>query len=219
MSPSDISALVVTLQLAVVTTLCLLLLGTPLAAWLAHTRCRARPFIEALVALPLVLPPTVLGFYLLLALGANGPLATLGIQPLFTFTGLVIGSIIYSLPFVVQPLVTSFRSVPSAQLEVAETLRADRWQQFRYIIAPQCKAGFLTATILGFAHTVGEFGIVLMIGGSIEDSTRVASIAIYDHVESMNYRGAHLLSAILLIFSFVVLSAVFLLQQRKEPTA
>lgn len=214
MGAADLTALWVTLQLAMVTTLVLLLVGTPLALWLARTRWRGRAVVEAIVALPLVLPPTVLGFYLLVALGKDGPLASWGIEPLFSFTGLVIGSVIYSLPFVVQPLVGAFSALPERQLEVAATLGATSWERFWQVMVPQARVGFITATVLGFAHTVGEFGVVLMIGGSIAGETRVASIAIFDHVESMDYGSAHALSAVLLVFSFAVLCAVFALRRR-----
>ncbi len=216
---ADLSALAITLKLALITTLILLLLGTPLAWWLARSRWRHRYLVEAVVALPLVLPPTVLGFYLLLLLGPHGPLGALmnalGGQPLaFTFTGLVIGSVIYSMPFVVQPLQTAFIAVGSRPLEVAATLRASPLDRFFTIAMPLARPGFVTAAVLGFAHTLGEFGVVLMIGGNIPGATRVASIAIYDHVESLDYLHAHWLSGALIVFSFVLLVTVYALNRR-----
>jgi molybdate transport system permease protein len=216
---ADLSALAITLKLALITTLILLLLGTPLAWWLARSRWRHRYLVEAVVALPLVLPPTVLGFYLLLLLGPHGPLGVLmdalGGQPLaFTFTGLVIGSVIYSLPFVVQPLQTAFIAVGRRPLEVAATLRASPLDRFFTIAVPLARPGFVTAAVLGFAHTLGEFGVVLMIGGNIPGATRVASIAIYDHVESLDYLHAHWLSGALIVFSFVLLVTVYALNRR-----
>ena len=216
---ADFSALWITLQLSAVATLILLALGTPLAWWLAHTRWRFKTVVEALVALPLVLPPTVLGFYLLIALGPNGPVgglcASLGLQPLaFTFTGLVIGSLVYSLPFVVQPLRDTFASLGRRPLEVAATLRASKWDRFLTVVVPMARPGFLTAAILGFAHTLGEFGVVLMIGGNIPGETRVLSIAIYDHVEAMEYGRAHWLAGGLLVISFVLLVVTYRLHGR-----
>lgn len=218
-SYGDLDALWVTLQLAVVTTLVLLLLGTPLAWWLARTRFRFRPLIEAVVALPLVLPPTVLGFYLLIALSPQGFLgriaAALGGGTLaFSFCGLVIGSVLYSLPFVVQPLRDAFQSVGERPLEVASTLRAAPWDRFFNVVIPLSRPGFLTAAVLGFAHTVGEFGVVLMIGGNVPGRTRVLSIAIYDHVEALEYTQAHWVAAGLLILSFVLLVLVYSLNRR-----
>lgn len=218
-SDNDLTALLITFKLAALSTLILLLLGTPLAWWLARTRWRFRFLIEALVALPLVLPPTVLGFYLLLLLGPHGPLGqlaeTLGIAPLaFTFTGLVIGSVLYSMPFVVQPLQTAFAGIGRRPLEVAATLRAAPLDRFLSVALPLARTGFLTAIVLGFAHTLGEFGVVLMIGGNIPGETRVASIAIYDHVESLEYLQAHLLSGVLLLISFVLLISVYALNRR-----
>ena len=216
---ADLAALAITLQLALASTLVLLLLGTPLAWWLARTKWRFKFIPEAIVALPLVLPPTVLGFYLLLALGPNGPVGglmeSLGGRPLaFTFTGLVIGSVIYSMPFVVQPLQDAFAAVGRRPLEVAATLRASPLDRFFTVAVPLARPGFLTASVLGFAHTLGEFGVVLMIGGNIPGETRVASIAIYDHVEGLEYAHAHGLSAVLLLFSFSLLVLVYALNRR-----
>lgn len=215
----DLIALGITLKLAFFTTLILLLLGTPLAWWMARTRWRFKFLIEAIVALPLVLPPTVLGFYLLLALGPNGPVGglidSLGGRPLaFTFTGLIIGSVVYSLPFVVQPLQDAFHAIGKRPLEVAATLGATPLDRFFTIAVPLARPGFFTAAVLGFAHTLGEFGVVLMIGGNIPGETRVVSIAIYDHVESLEYVHAHWLSAGLLLLSFVLLITVYALNRR-----
>ena len=214
-----ISALALTLQLAAVSTAVLLLLATPFAWWLARTRARWKGAVEAAVALPLVLPPTVLGFYLLLALGPRGPLGALaealGAAPLvFTFTGLVIGSVVYSLPFVVQPLQASFEEIGSRPLDVAATLGAGPWDRFFTVAVPLARRGFLVAAVLGFAHTLGEFGVVLMIGGNIPGETRVVSIAIYDRVESLDYAGAHRLSVTLLALSFAVLLVVYTTSRR-----
>ncbi|AGM40291.1 molybdenum ABC transporter permease ModB [Spiribacter salinus M19-40] len=210
------------IQLASVTVVVLLALGTPLAWWLATTRHRLRVPIDALVALPLVLPPTVLGFYLLILLGPRGPiggpwLQVTGETLTFSFTGLVIASVLYSLPFVVQPLRDAFRAVGAGPMEVAATLGARPLDAFLTIACPLAGRGFLTAIVLGFAHTLGEFGAVLMVGGSIPGETRVVGIAIYEHVETLNYPAAHLLSAGLLIFSFVVLVLVYALNRRARP--
>jgi len=219
LTASDLTALWITFKLAVVSTAILLLLGTPLAWWMARSQWRFRFLVEAIVALPLILPPTVLGFYLLIALGPRGPLGQLmhlfGGPPLaFTFAGLVLGSVIYSLPFVVQPLQNAFQSIGQRPLEVAATLRASPRDRFLHVAVPLARPGFLTATVLGFAHTVGEFGVVLMIGGNIPGTTRVASIAIYDHVESMQYANAHWLSGLLLLVSFVLLATVYAVNKR-----
>jgi molybdate transport system permease protein len=216
---SDLTALWITLRLAGLTTLILLLLGTPLAWWLARTRFRLKAVLEALVALPLVLPPTVLGFYLLLALGPHGAvgglLSALGAGPLaFSFSGLVVGSVFYSLPFVVQPLQDAFASVGRRPLEAAATLRASPLDRFFTVAVPMARPGFLTAAVLGFAHTVGEFGVVLMIGGNIPGETQVLSITIYDHVEALQYGRAHWLAGGLLLLSFVMLLAVYVLNRR-----
>ena len=210
----DITALIITLRLAATTTIILLIVGTPIAWWLANTRSRLRSTIEAIIALPLVLPPTVLGFYLLLAFSPDGPVgkavAALGLPSLaFSFTGLVLGSVIYSMPFVVQPLQNSFVSLGKRPLEVAATLGASAIDRFISVVLPLSKMGYLTAAVLGFAHTLGEFGVVLMIGGNIPGQTQVLSIAIYDHVEALEYGQAHWLAGGLLIGSFLVLLMVY----------
>jgi len=210
----DLAALVLTLELAAISAAVLLVVATPLAWWLARTPSRWKGPIEATVALPLVLPPTVIGFYLLLALGPRGPIgalaAELGLGPLvFTFTGLVVGSVVYSLPFVVQPLQASFEEVGGAVLDAAATLGAGPLDRFLTVAAPLARRGFLVAAVLGFAHTLGEFGVVLMIGGNIPERTRVVSIAIYEHVETLDYAAAHRLSALLLAISFGVLLAIY----------
>lgn len=213
--PDDVTALWLTLRLAAVTTILLLILGTPLAWWLARTQRRIKLLIESVVALPLVLPPTVLGFYVLLMLGPQGPIQALGGPALaFTFTGLVIGSVFYSLPFVVQPLQNAFSSVSNDLLEAASTLRAKPLDRFFSIVLPLSLRGFLTATTLGFAHTVGEFGVVLMIGGNIPGETQVVSIAIYDHVEAVDYASAHTLSAVLIGLSFTMLLLLYMINGR-----
>jgi len=214
LTEADLIALWTTIRLAAIATLILLLIGTPLAWWLARTRSRSKAIVEALVALPIVLPPTVVGFYLLIALGPNGVVGrlmlSLGGEPLaFTFTGLVIGSVFYSLPFVVQPLQTAFAAVGNRSLEAAATLRAAPLDRFFSVAVPLARPGFLTATVLGFAHTIGEFGVVLMIGGNIPGETQVLSIAIYDHVEAVNYAGAHMLAGGLLVASFQMLLLVY----------
>ncbi len=219
MNHPDLTALWITLKLAGLTTLLLLLLGTPLAWWLARTRWRGKFLVEAVVALPLVLPPTVLGFYLLVALGPQGPLGKLalmmGARPLpFTFAGLVVGSLIYSLPFVVNPLQNAFEAIGRRPLEAAATLGASPWDRFFTVAVPLARPGFLTAAVLGFAHTVGEFGVVLMIGGNIPGKTQVLSIAIYDHVEALEYGQAHTLAAGLLAVSFLLLVAVYAVNRR-----
>ncbi len=219
LNDADLAALAITLKLAGITTLILLLLGTPFAWWMARTRWRYKFMLEAVVALPLVLPPTVLGFYLLVALGPRGPVGGLmewlGGQPLaFTFAGLVIGSVLYSMPFVVQPLQGAFASIGRRPMEVAATLRASPVDRFFTVAVPLARSGFLTAAVLGFAHTVGEFGVVLMIGGNIPGQTRVLSIAIYDHVEMLEYGHAHWLSGGLLLASFLMLTAVYAINRR-----
>lgn len=212
MSESDLQALVTTIKLASVTTLFLILLCTPLAWWLSQSKSKIKVIIEAVTSLPLVLPPTVLGFYLLIFLGKNGPLGNLA----FSFTGLVIGSLIYSMPFVIQPLKNAFESIEKQTLEEAATLGASPLDTFFSVVMPLTQAGFITAAILGFAHTVGEFGVVLMIGGNIPGETQVLSIAIYDHVESGQYQQAHILSAGLLIISFILMAGVYALNRKKK---
>jgi len=213
------SPILLTLQLATTTTLILLIISTPLAWWLARSSSRAKPAIEAVVALPLVLPPTVLGFYLLIALGPHGwigaPwLAVTGDTLTFSFTGLVIGSVIYSLPFVVQSLQTAFTATGEHLLEAAALLRASPWDRFTSIVMPSAKRGFIIATTLGFAHTVGEFGVILMIGGNIPGKTQVLSIAIYDRVETLHYGEAHAMAAGLVVFSFAALLVVYGINRR-----
>jgi len=214
MEHTDLSAVWLTLKLASVVTALLLVIGTPIAWWLARTRSRLKGAVGALVALPLVLPPTVIGFYLLIAMGPHGPVGQLtqsiglGLLP-FTFPGLVVASVFYSLPFVVQPIQNSFEAIGERPLEVAATLRANPWDAFWSVAVPLARPGFLSGAILGFAHTVGEFGIVLMIGGNIPDKTRVVSVQIYDHVEAIEYGRAHWLSGIMVLFSFAVLLALY----------
>lgn len=223
-SPNDITALVITLKLAFVSTSILLIICTPLSWWLVNTQSRVKIFVEALVMLPLVLPPTVLGFYLLLLLGPNGwiggSLEALGFNHLaFSFSGLVVGSMIYSLPFVMQPLLSSFQSATGGILDVAATLRASPMDRFFSIVLPLSRRGFLTAGVLSFAHSLGEFGIIIMIGGNIPGQTQVASIAIYNHVESMNYDAAHTLAAILVSLSFVLLLATYTMNKKLKPVS
>ncbi len=215
LNPGDLSAIWVTLKLATTTTLLLLLIGTPIAWWLAKTRSWWKNPVGAVVALPLVLPPTVLGFYLLLLLGPNGAVgkftqwAGLGLLP-FTFWGLVVASVVYSMPFVVQPLQNAFEAIGDRPLEAAATLGASPLDAFFSVAVPLAKPGFLTAAILGFAHTVGEFGVVLMIGGNIPDRTRVLSVQVYDHVEALEYAQAHGLAGGLVLFSFLVLLFLYI---------
>jgi len=215
---ADLTAVRLTIELAGLVTFLLLLIGTPIAWWLARTPSRWKGPIGAVVSLPLVLPPAVLGFYLLVLMGPNGPLGALtqslglGLLP-FTFPGLVVASVIYSMPFVVQPLQNAFEAIGERPLEAAATLRASPLDTFFTVVIPLAKPGFLTAAILGFAHTVGEFGVVLMIGGNIPGKTQVVSMAIYNHVEAMEYGNAHLLSGILLVFSFVVLLSLYTLNR------
>ncbi|CAM8651028.1 ModC ABC-type molybdate transport system, permease component [Comamonadaceae bacterium] len=209
-SADDLAAIWLTLKLASVTTLVLLCLSTPLAWWLARSDSRWTRLIGAVVALPLVLPPTVLGFYLLICLGPQGWVGQitqalgLGLLP-FTFAGLVVGSVLFSLPFSVQPLQNAFESLGNRPLEVAATLRASPWDTFWHVVLPLCRTGFVTAAVLSFAHTVGEFGVVLMLGGNIPESTRVVSTQIYGHVEALEYTQAHWLSAGMVVFSLLVL--------------
>ena len=218
-SSADLTALLLTLRLAATVTALLLLVGLPLAWWQARTRSRWQAPVAALVALPLVLPPTVLGFYLLLALGPQGALGqltdALGLGSLaFSFSGLVIGSMLYSLPFVVQPLQAAMASLGDRPLEIAATLGAGPVDRFFSVVLPLIRPGLITAAVLGFAHTLGEFGVVLMIGGNIEGETRVVSVQIYDHVEALAYAEAHGLSAVMLGLSFSMLLALYLLQPR-----
>ena len=220
-SSLDYQPIILTLQLAAVTVLVLLVIGIPISWWLAHTRIRLRPVFEAVIALPLVLPPTVLGFYLLIILGPNGwigkPIEAMsGSHLSFTFTGLVIASTFYSLPFVVQPLYNAFEAIGKDPLEAAWTLGASKWNAFWTVASPMALRGYITAIVLGFAHTLGEFGVVLMVGGSIPGKTKVLSIEIYDRVETLDYGHAHLLSAGLLSFTFLVLLSVYYIN-RKLP--
>jgi len=214
----DFSAIIVTIKLAIVSTSILILIGTPIAWWLSQTKFKFKAVFEAIIALPLILPPTVLGFYLLITLGSNGPIGKLlesfgGSSIAFTFTGLVVGSVIYSMPFVVQPLQNSFSSVGIKPLEVAATLGSSKIDRFFSVAVPLSRSGFITAAILGFAHTVGEFGVVLMIGGNIPGETGVVSIAIYDHVEAMEYGQAHWLAGGLLATSFLMLLFVYIINR------
>lgn len=214
LSPAELDAIVLTLALAGVTTVLLLLLGTPLAWWLSRRQGNVAALVEALVALPLILPPTVLGFYLLLMLAPDTPLGKLwqqltGTQLAFSFSALVIGSVLYSLPFVVQPLQAAFARVPAGLLQAAATLGAKPADQFRSVVLPLSKRSFLVAASLGFAHTVGEFGVVLMIGGNIPGETQVLSIALYDYVETLRFDEAHRLAAGLVVFSVALLFALY----------
>ncbi|CAG0969799.1 Molybdenum transport system permease protein ModB [Rhodocyclaceae bacterium] len=219
LSPEDYAAIRLTLRLAATATILLLLIGTPVAWWLARTRSWWKGPVGALVALPIVLPPTVLGFYLLLLMGPDGPVgrftewAGIGLLP-FSFGGLVVASVIYSFPFVVQPLQQAFEAIGERPLEAAATLRASPLDAFFSVALPLAKPGFLTATVLGFAHTVGEFGVVLMIGGNIPDKTRVVSVQIYDRVEALEYAQAHWLSGGMVVFSFLVLMVLYGLNRR-----
>ncbi|AEF91983.1 MULTISPECIES: molybdate ABC transporter permease subunit [Delftia] len=224
LTADDYAAIRLTLKLASVTTVLLLTLCTPLAWWLAHTRSRWRGPIGAVVALPLVLPPTVIGFYLLVTMGPNGPVGqltqALGLSTLpFTFPGLVIGSLVYSMPFTVQPLQRAFESLGTRPMEAAASLGAGPLDRFFTVALPLARPGFITAAVLTFAHTVGEFGVVLMLGGNIPGVTRVVSVQIYDHVEAMEYAHAHWLAGGMVVFSFLVLLALHLLQPREERRA
>jgi molybdate transport system permease protein len=222
-STDDWAAIRLTASLASVSTLLLLLVGTPIAWWLARTRSRSKPLWSALVAMPLVLPPTVLGFYLLLLTGPQGLVgqatqaAGWGRLP-FTFSGLVVASVLCSLPFVVQPLQQAFEAIDERTLEAAATLRAGPWDRFFTIALPLARPGLLTASVLGFAHTVGEFGVVLMIGGNIPGATRVLSVALYDHVEASEFAAAHRLAAVMLMFAFSVLVAMYVLNRQAQRT-
>lgn len=215
----NLGPLWLSVQLATITMLLLLLVATPLGWWLARTRSRARSAVQAIVALPIVLPPTVMGFYLLILLGPAGVIGSWwlelsGSALTFSFVGLVIASCVYSLPFAVQPIMSAFESVSQGDLEAAWTLGANRRDAFFSIALPQSTRGYLNAAVLSFAHTLGEFGVVLMVGGNIPGETRVISIDIYDQVESLNYAAAHQLSAVLLVFAFVILLAMFIVNRR-----
>ena len=213
-SALDLASVWLTLRLAATSTALLLFVGTPLAWWLARTRSRLKGPIGAVVALPIVLPPTVLGFYLLVLMGPAGPVGAMtqslgmGLLP-FTFAGLVVASVLYSMPFVVQPLQTAFEAIGERPMEAAATLHAGPWDRFFTIVVPLARQGFLSAIVLGFAHTVGEFGVVLMMGGNIPGQTRVLSVALYDHVEALEYAPAHWLAGGMLMFSFLVLLLVY----------
>lgn len=219
---ADFEAIWLTIQLASLTTLLLLVIGTPIAWWLARSRSRLKGPVGAIIALPLVLPPTVIGFYLLVAMGPNGYVGHAtqalgwGVLP-FTFAGLVVGSVLYSMPFVVQPLQNAFEAIGDRPLEAAATLRASPWDCFFSVVLPLARPGIITATILGFAHTVGEFGVVLMIGGNIPNRTRVVSVQIFDHVEALEYPQAHWLAGGMVVFSFLVLLALY--SSRRRPSA
>jgi molybdate transport system permease protein len=223
LTDSDLQALWLTIQLALLVTVILLLIATPIAWWLTRTQSRWKAVVAAVIAMPLILPPTVLGFYLLLAMGPHGVIGqftqSIGLGGLvFTFWGLVVGSVIYSLPFVVQPIHNAFESVGDKPLEAAATLGAGAWDRFFTVLIPMASPGFLTAATLGFAHTLGEFGVVLMIGGSIPGETKLVSIQIYEHVEALDYASAHSLSAVMLLMSFLMLLALFLLPKRyRQP--
>ena len=219
LSKNDLDAILLTLELASLTTVLLLIIGTPIALWLARTDSWLKRPVGAVVALPLVLPPTVIGFYLLVSMGPNGFFGqltqSLGLGTFtFTFTGLVIGSIFYSLPFVVQPLQNAFEAIGRGPLEAAATLRANPWDSFFSVVLPLARPGFITAAILSFAHTIGEFGVVLMIGGNIPGKTKVLSIAIYDYVERLEWGNAHVLAAGMVVFAFVVITAVMMIDRR-----
>ena len=225
MTSDDWIAIRLTAQLAAVATLLLLLIGTPLAWWLARTRSALKPVAASLVAMPLVLPPTVLGFCLLLLMGPHGPVGqltqSLGLGRLpFTFAGLVVASGLYWVPFVVQPLQQAFEAIPERTLEAASTLRAGPWDRFFSVALPLARPGLLTATVLGFAHTVGEFGVVLMIGGNIPGSTRVLSVALYDHVEAAEFADAHRLAAGMVAFAMLVLVTLYVVNRpRRDGSA
>ena len=220
----EFGPLLLTAKLAALTTLILLIIGTPVAWWLANTKIKAKPIIEALVALPIVLPPTVLGFYMLIVLGPQGWIGSWWIELTgqsltFSFSGLVIASVIYSLPFVIQPIQSAFESISKDMMETAYTLGAKPLDAFFTVAMPLAKRGFLTGGVLGFAHTLGEFGVVLMVGGNIPGETRVVSIAIYDHVEMLEHDQAHVLSAILLAFAFTVILLMYILNHRFKVKA
>ncbi|MBP6224969.1 MAG: molybdate ABC transporter permease subunit [Rhizobacter sp.] len=224
MSADAWAAIRLTAELATLTTLLLLIVGTPVAWWLARTRSRLKPVWSAVVAMPIVLPPSVLGFYLLLLMGPHGPVGQftqwLGIGRLpFTFGGLVVASVLYSMPFVVQPLQQAFEAIPERLLEAASTLRASPWDRFVSVALPLARPGFVTASVLGFAHTVGEFGVVLMVGGNIPGQTRVLSVAIYDHVEAGEFSEAHRLSAGMVVFALVVLVTLYVVNRPPRDDA
>jgi len=219
LTPDDLQAIWLTLRVAALTTAILLVLGTPLAWWLTRTRSWLKAPVATVVALPIVLPPSVLGFYLLVLMGPNGPVGqwtqALGIGTLpFTFSGLVVASVFYSLPFMVQPVHNAMEAMGSRPLEVAASLRASRLDTFWHVVLPLCKPGLITGAIMSFSHTVGEFGVVLMVGGNIPGVTRVVSVQIYDHVEALEYGEAHRLAAVMLVFSFACLLALHLYNQR-----
>jgi molybdate transport system permease protein len=221
LTAEDWQAIWLTLKLATITTVLLIGLGAPLAWWLSRTQSKFKAPISAIVALPLVLPPTVIGFYFLILLGPKGlvgsTLLSLGLPSLaFSFTGLVVASLVYSLPFVVQPLQNSFSSIAKIDLEAAATLGATRIQTYFYVVVPMAKHGFITAGILGFAHTVGEFGVILMVGGNIPGQTQMVSVQIYQHVEALQYQSAHALSLLLVGFSFVVLTLLYRTNSRQK---
>ena len=223
LSPEIWTAVRLTIELAALTTAILLVVGTPLAWWLARSQAAWKEAVAAVVALPLVLPPTVLGFYLLVALGPDGPGGALaglwGARTLaFTFEGLVIGSVVYSLPFVVQPIRNAFEAVGDRPLEVAATLRASPARAFWTVAVPLARPGFLTGAVLGFAHTVGEFGVVLMIGGNIPGETKVLSVAIYDFVETLRWREANILAGGMVVFAFAVILAMMMIEKRMRRT-
>lgn len=219
MNSSDWTALTLTFELALISTIILLVIGTPIAWWLSQTKVRFKFLIETMVALPIVLPPTVLGFYLLIFLGPQGSVGKLvsylgGPSLIFSFTGLVLGSIVYSMPFVIQPLQHAFSVIDKRADETAATIGFSRLRRFFYLFLPLSKTGYLSAFVLGFAHTLGEFGIVLMIGGNIPGETQVASISIYNYVEMLEYEKAHTLSLLLLLISFTLLAIIYSLRIR-----
>ena len=224
MTEADLQTLWLTLKLATTVTLILLIIGTPIAWWLARTSSWMKGPVAAIIAMPLVLPPTVLGFYLLLAMGPDGPIGAFtqalgaGLLP-FSFSGLVVASVVYSLPFVVQPLQNTMEAIGRRPLEVAATLGAGPWDRFFTVVLPLSRPGFVSAAVLGFAHTVGEFGVVLMIGGNIPGETRLVSVQIYDHVEALQYGQAHLLAGVMIGFAFVTLLALYTFQRRHPRAA
>lgn len=219
LTDSDLQAIWLTLQVASLTTMILAVIGTPLAWWLARTRSRLKVVLTALVAMPIVLPPSVLGFYLLVLMGPNGPVGQwtqalgMGLLP-FSFSGLVVASVLYSLPFMVQPVHNAMEAMGNRPLEVAASLRASPVDTFFHVVLPLCRPGLVTGCIMSFAHTVGEFGVVLMVGGNIPGETRMISVQIYDHVEALEYADAHRLAAVMLLFSFAVLLALHLYNAR-----